>query len=60
MLFRSTEIDEKYLELNVEDYNCMAVVTSYTYNGDGVMFEFAQSRHPPDYFRFQEVAVRKG
>ena len=55
-----TEIDEKYLELNVEDYNCMAVVTSYTYNGDGVMFEFTQSRHRPDYFRFQEVAVRKG
>lgn len=55
-----TEIDEKYLELNVEDYNCMAVVTSYTYNRDGVMFEFTQSRHRPDYFRFQEHAVRKG
>ena len=53
-----TEIDEKYLELNVEDYNCMAVVTSYTYNGDGVMFEFTQSRHRPDYFRFYDNAVR--
>lgn len=54
-----TEIDEKYLELNVEDYNCMAVVTSYTYNSDGIMFEFTQSRHRPDYFRFQDHAVRK-
>lgn len=55
-----TEIDEKYLELNAEDYNCMAVVTSYTYNSDGIMFEFTQSRHRPDYFRFQDHAVRKG
>lgn len=54
-----TEIDEKYLELNSEEYNCMAVVTSYTYNSDGVMFEFTQSRHRPDYFRFQDNAVRK-
>lgn len=54
-----TEIDEKYLDLNVDDYNCMTVVISYTYNSDGVMFEFTQSRHRPDYFRFQENAVRK-
>lgn len=54
-----TEIDEKYLELNVEDYNCMAVVSSYTYNSDGVMFEYTQSRHRPDYFHFQDNAVRK-
>ena len=53
------EIDEKYLELNSEEYNCMAVVTSYTYNSDGVMFEFTQSRHRPDYFRFQDNAVRR-
>ena len=54
-----TEIDEKYLDLNAEDYNCMAVVSSYTYNSDGIMFEFTQSRHRPDYFRFQENAVRR-
>lgn len=54
-----TEIDEKYLELNVEDYNCMAVVSSHTYNSDGVMFEYTQSRHRPDYFHFQDNAVRK-
>lgn len=54
-----TQIDEKYLELNSEEYNCMAVVTSYTYNSDGVMFEFTQPRHRPDYFRFQDNAVRR-
>lgn len=54
-----TQIDEKYLELNAEDYNCLAVVTSYTYNSSGIMFEFTQSHHRPDYFRFQDNAVRK-
>lgn len=54
-----TEIDEKYMDLNVEDYNCMAVVTSFTYNSEGLMFEYTQSRHRPDYFRFQDNAVRR-
>lgn len=53
-----TEIDEKYLKLDAAEYNCMAVVTSYTYNNQGVMFEYTQSRHRPDYFRFQDNAVR--
>lgn len=54
---KMTQIDEKYLELG--DYNCLAVITSQTYNADGVMFEFTQSRHRPDYFRFQDNAVRR-
>lgn len=54
-----TEIDEKYLHLNVQDYNCMAVISSHTYNSGGVMFEFTQSRHRPDYFRFYDNAVRR-
>lgn len=56
---KMTQIDEKYLKMNAEDYNCMAVVSSQTYNSDGVMFEYTQSRHRPDYFRFYENAVRK-
>lgn len=56
---KMTEIDEKYLRLNAEDYNCMAVVSSQTYNSNGIMFEYTQSRHRPDYFRFYENAVRK-
>ena len=54
-----TEIDEKYLDLNIRDYNCVAVVSSQTYNSDGVMFEYTQSRHRPDHFRFYDNAVRK-
>ncbi len=56
---KMTQIDEKYLKMNVEDYNCMAVISSQTYNSDGVMFEYTQSRHRPDYFRFYDNAVRK-
>lgn len=54
-----TEIDEKYLDLNIRDYNCVAVVSSQTYNSDGVMFEYTQSCHRPDHFRFYDNAVRK-
>lgn len=54
-----TEIDEKYLNLNAQDYNCLAVVSSQTYNSDGIMFEYTQSRHRPDYFRFYDNAVRR-
>lgn len=54
---RATEIDEKYLELN--DYNCLAVVSGQTFNSDGIMFEYTQSRHRPDYFCFQDTATRK-
>lgn len=54
---KMTQIDEKYLSLG--DYNCLAVVSSQTYNSDGVMFEYTQSRHRPDYFRFQDNATRR-
>lgn len=43
-----TEIDGKYMDLNVDDYNCVAVVSSSTYNNDSIMFEYTQSRHRPD------------
>lgn len=35
------------MDLNVKDYNCVAVVTSSTYNSNGIMFEYTQSRHRP-------------
>ena len=53
---RATQIDEKYLKLG--DYNCLAVVSSMTYNADGVMFEFTHSRHRPDKFAFYDLAHR--
>lgn len=52
-----TALDEKYLDLG--DYNCLAVVTGQTFNTDGVMFEYTQSRHQPDYFCFQDTATRR-
>ena len=52
-----TQVDEKYIDMN--GYNCMAVITSQTFNDEGVQFEYTQSRHHPDYFRFQDVAVRR-
>lgn len=52
-----TQIDEAYLDL--KDYNCMAVISSQTFDDNGIQFEYTQSRHRPDYFRFQDVATRK-
>lgn len=43
---RMNQIDETYLDM--KGYNCMAVVSSMTYNAQGIMFEFTQSRHRPD------------
>ncbi|MDD3204536.1 MAG: trehalose operon repressor [Lachnospiraceae bacterium] len=53
---RMTEIDAKYLEL--KGYNCLAVVSSMTYNANGIMFEYTQSRHRPDSFVFYDQAQR--
>lgn len=52
-----TQVDEKYIDL--KDYNCMAVITSQTFDDNGIQFEYTQSRHHPDFFRFQDVATRK-
>lgn len=52
-----SELDEKYLDLG--DYNCLAVVSSQTFDSNGIMFEYTESRHHPKYFRFQDNAVRK-
>lgn len=53
----ATALDEQLLALG--DYNCLAVVTSQTFNSDGVMFEYTQSRHQPNHFSFHDTASRK-
>jgi len=53
---RVTQVDEECLALN--GYDCLAVVTGQTFNSEGVMFEYTQSRHRPDYFVFQTTAMR--
>ncbi len=54
---RCTALDQQYIDL--EDYNCMAVITSSTYTADGILFEYTQSRHRPDQFLFVSQAQRK-
>lgn len=54
---KATGLDRQYLDLG--DMDCLAVVSSQTYNSDGVMFEYTQSRHHPNFFRFQDNAVRR-
>lgn len=53
---RATPLDEKYLDL--DGANCVAVVSNHTFNDDGVMFEYTQSRHSPDRFIFHDQAKR--
>ena len=49
--------DEQLLEMG--GYNCLAVVSSQTFNADGILFEYTQSRHQPDHFSFHDTATRK-
>ncbi len=51
-----TQMDEDSLDL--KGYDTLAVVTGQTFNAEGVMFEYTQSRHRPDYFTFQTTALR--
>lgn len=53
---RASKTDRCLLDL--DDYDCLAVVTSNTFNSDGIMFEYTQSRHHPEYFSFQDTATR--
>ncbi len=54
---RANETDRGYLDL--DGYDCLAVVTSNTFNSDGTMFEYTQSRHHPNHFSFQDTASRR-
>lgn len=53
----ATPLDRQWLKLG--EYNCLAVVSNQVYNSHGVMFEYTQSRHLPEIFRFQDNAVRR-
>lgn len=53
---KATALDRAWIDLG--EYNCLAVLTSQTYNSDGVLFEHTESRHHPAIFRFQDNAVR--
>lgn len=53
---KTTALDEQYMEMC--DYNCVAVVSGQTYNHEGVMFEYTESRHHPLHFAFYSQAHR--
>lgn len=52
----ASNLDKKYLEL--DKYNCVAMVSSQTYDNDGNLIEYTESRHRPDFFSFQNTASR--
>lgn len=51
-----TEEDEKYLDLN--GYNMVVVIRSFTYLKNAVLFQYTESRHRPDKFVFVDFATR--
>lgn len=53
---RVTEEDRQCLELG--DYNCVAVITSQTFNDNGIQIEYTISRHHPERFSFEDTATR--
>ena len=53
----AADLDMHWLEMG--DYNCLAVVSGRTYNAEGIQFEYTQSRHHPEYFCFEDTAVRR-
>lgn len=53
---KATEEDEKCLDL--EEYDMVVVVKSYTYLDDATLFQYTESRHRPDKFKFVDFARR--
>ena len=54
---RATGEDRTLLDLGDIDY--LAVVTSQTFDSQGILIECTQSRHRPDHFCFRDTAVRQ-
>jgi len=54
--FASPE-DKTYLDLN--NFDMVAVIKSYTYLEDTSLFQYTESRHRPDKFKFVDFARRK-
>lgn len=44
--------------LDMKDFDMLVVVRSYTYLEDATLFEYTESRHRPDKFRFLDFARR--
>jgi GntR family trehalose operon transcriptional repressor len=53
---QATSEDKKYLDL--ESFNMVVVVKNYTYLDDTSLFQYGESRHRPDKFKFVDFARR--
>lgn len=53
----ATEEDINYLDM--KEFNLVVVVKSYTHMMNGSLFQYTESRHRPDHFRFVGFAQRK-
>ena len=53
----ATQEDKEYLDLN--DFDMVVVIKSYTYLDDASLFQFTESRHRPDKFKFVDFARRE-
>ena len=51
--------DEDYRLLDMGSYDMIVVVKSFTYLEDSTLFQFTESRHRPDKFKFVDFARRK-
>lgn len=51
--------EEDYRLLNMKNYNMIVVVKSYTYLDDTRLFQYTESRHRPDKFKFIDFARRQ-
>lgn len=52
----ATEEDKKHLDL--DDSNMVVVVKNYVYLNNAILFQYTESRHRPDKFRFVDFARR--
>ena len=52
----ATEEDKKYLDM--KSFDMVVVVRSYTYLDDTSLFQYTESRHRPDKFKFVDFARR--
>ncbi|CAH0266231.1 HTH-type transcriptional regulator TreR [Peribacillus sp. Bi96] len=50
--------DEDKQLLDIDDYNMVAVVKSTVHLMDGTLFQYSESRHRPDKFKFTDFARR--
>ena len=52
----ATEADRRYMDLG--DFNAVGVMRSHTFDADGVMIEYTESRQCPGFFAYHETAIR--